>query len=117
MKRTLLGTGAIVALMAGQAHAASGITDTVTPLITVKATTATNYSTPWLNQLSLPAATTSGSKGGPGVSIGSVDTGVIASNSAAPPLPSNAATGSRTIRVTAQRWPPSPPARLPERRP
>ena len=81
MKRTLLGTGAIVALMAGQAHAASGITDTVTPLITVKATTATNYSTPWLNQISLPAATTSGSKGGQGVIIGIVDTGVIASNS------------------------------------
>ena len=80
MKLFWLGTGAVIALVAGQAEAA-GITDTVTPLITSKATTTTNYSTPWLNQISLPTTTTTGAKGGAGVIIGIVDTGIIASNS------------------------------------
>ncbi|MEI6440191.1 MAG: S8 family serine peptidase [Alphaproteobacteria bacterium] len=80
MKLFWLGTGAVIALVAGQAEAA-GITDTVTPLITAKAATATNYSTPWLNQISLPTTTTTGAKGGAGVIIGIVDTGIIASNS------------------------------------
>lgn len=80
MKSIWLGTGAVIALMAGQAQA-DGITDTVTPMISTRATTATNYSTPWLTQISLPATTTTNARGGLGVVIGIVDTGIIASNS------------------------------------
>ncbi|OYU69511.1 MAG: hypothetical protein CFE28_05540 [Alphaproteobacteria bacterium PA2] len=80
MKSIWLGTGAVIALMAGHAHAASEITDTVTPFATTLATTPTNYSTPWLNQISLPTSTTTNTKGGQGVVLGIVDTGIISNN-------------------------------------
>ena len=63
MKRLLLGTGAIIALISGPSQAA------------------TNYSTPWLAQISLPTAAVAGTKGGAGIVIGIVDTGIISSNS------------------------------------
>lgn len=63
--------------------AALGVTQACageTPPCAASAAAPANYSAPWLNQIALPATTTTSAKGGQGVVIAIVDTGIAAGN-------------------------------------
>lgn len=79
MTRIGLGAGALIFMLATQARA-SEVPNPPPPGFTVKAVTTVNASTPWLNQIALPTTTVTGAKGGQGVVIGVVDTGIVANN-------------------------------------